>query len=143
MSINIGIIGLPQSGKTTIFNALTGGKADTAAHGVEGISPHIGTAKVPEPRLKVLDGILHPKKVVPAEAKYIDVGASVKALVQDKGIGGELLNQHLSVSSVPFPLTAYLTRRAAWMSGGTSIPSIWNLSSRTWPSWSTGWKNWR
>jgi GTP-binding protein YchF len=93
MSIDIGIIGLPQSGKTTIFNALTKGKADTTSHAAEGLTPHIGIAKIPEPRLRVLDEMLHPRKVVPVEARYIDVGASVKGLVQDKGIGGELLNQ--------------------------------------------------
>ena len=93
MSIDIGITGLPQSGKTTVFNALTGGRADTASHTTAGPTPHIGMAKVPEPRLTVLDEMLHPKKVVPVEARYIDIGASVKGLVQAKGIGGELLNQ--------------------------------------------------
>ena len=99
MSIDIGIIGLPQSGKTTVFNALTGGKADTTSHAT-GSTPHIGIAKVPEPRLRVLDEILHPKKVVPVEARYIDIGASVRGLVQDKGIGGELLNQLSNVDTI-------------------------------------------
>jgi len=97
MSIDIGIIGLPRSGKTTIFNALTGGKADTLSAGG---NPHVGIARVPEPRLKVLDEMLHPKKVVPAEARYIDVGASVRTLVQEKGIGGELLNQLSNVDAL-------------------------------------------
>jgi len=100
MSIDIGIIGLPQSGKTTVFNALTSGKADTASHAAEGLTPHIGVAKVPEPRLRILEEMLHPKKVVPVEARYIDIGASVKGLVQDKGIGGELLNQLSQVDAL-------------------------------------------
>ncbi len=100
MSINIGIIGLPQSGKTTVFNALTGGKVDTAAHDRDGLSPHVGIAKVPEPRLKALGEMLHPQKIVPAEARYIDVGASVKTLAADKGIGGELLNQLNTVDTL-------------------------------------------
>jgi GTP-binding protein YchF len=100
MSINIGIIGLPQSGKTTVFNALTGGKADTASHTTGGVSQHIGVAHVPEPRLKVLADLLHPAKVVFAEAKFIDIGASVKNLAKDKGIGGQLLNQLSSVDSL-------------------------------------------
>jgi GTP-binding protein YchF len=93
MSLNIGIIGLPQSGKTTVFNALTCGKVDTATHTTVGAPTHIGMAHVPEPRLKVLADIIHPAKLVYAEIKYIDVGASVKSLAQDKGIGGQLLNQ--------------------------------------------------
>ena len=88
MTIEIGIVGLAQSGKTTIFNALTGGKSDTRS-----LAPHIGIAKVPEPRLKVLADMLHPKKVVPAEVSYIDIGASVKDLGGGKGVGGQILHQ--------------------------------------------------
>jgi len=88
MSIDIGIIGLARSGKTTIFNALTKGKADTRSP-----APHIGVAKVPEPRLQVLADMLHPKRVVPAEISYIDIGASVKGLSGDRTIGSQILNQ--------------------------------------------------
>ncbi len=93
MSVNIGIIGLARSGRTTIFNALTKGKADTRSYTQEGLAPHIGIAKVPEPRLKILADMLHPKRVVPAEVTYIDIGASVKGLVKDTAISGQLLTQ--------------------------------------------------
>jgi GTP-binding protein YchF len=88
MTIEIGIVGLAQSGKTTVFNALTGGKSDTRS-----LAPHIGIAKVPEPRLQVLADMLHPKKVIPAEVSYIDIGASAKDLGGGKGVGGQILNQ--------------------------------------------------
>ena len=88
MSIDIGIIGVAKGGKTTIFNALTKGKADTRS-----LVPHIGIAKVPEPRLKVLADILHPQRVVPAEVSYTDIGASVKALAGDQTIGGQILSR--------------------------------------------------
>ncbi len=93
MSVNVGIIGLARSGRTTIFNALTKGAVDTTRYTREGSAPHIGTAQVPEPRLKALVDMLQPKKVVPATATYIDIGASVKGLVQEKGIEGQLLAQ--------------------------------------------------
>jgi GTP-binding protein YchF len=107
MNINIGIIGLPQSGKTTVFNALTGGKADITTHTAEGLSPHVGIARVPEPRFDVLKDMFHPQKVVPAEVKYIDVGASLKTLVEDKGIGGELLNQLNTVDTLVVAIRAF------------------------------------
>ncbi len=88
MSIDIGIIGLAKSGKTTIFNALTKGKTDTRS-----LAPHIGIAKVPEPRLKALADMLHPKRVVPAEVSYIDIGASIKGVRGDRTIGGQILSQ--------------------------------------------------
>ncbi len=93
MSVNIAIVGLAESGRTTIFNALTKGKADTKSYTAEGLAPHIGIAKVPEPRLKTLADMLQPKRVVPAEVRYLDIGASVKSLVSDKGISGQFLNQ--------------------------------------------------
>ena len=93
MSLAIGIIGLAQSGKTTVFNALTRGHSGSVGHRRE--AAHIGVSHVPEPRLEQLAEILKPKKVVPAEVKYIDIGASVKSLAQDSAISGELLS-HLS-----------------------------------------------
>jgi len=86
MSIDIGIVGLAQSGKTTIFNALTKGQADTKSS-----TPHIGKAKVPEPRLKALADMLQPKRLVPAEVSYTDIGATVKG--GDRGMGSQLLGE--------------------------------------------------
>jgi hypothetical protein len=100
MSINFGIVGLPQSGKTTIFNALTGGQADTTSRAAEGQPAHVGVVKVPEPRLWVLNDMFHPAKVVPVEAKYLDIGASVKSIADDKGFGGRLLNQLSAVDTI-------------------------------------------
>ncbi len=88
MNINIGIVGLAKSGKTAVFNALTKGKG-----AAEGQSLHIGTARVAEPRLTVLANIFHPKRVVPVEMKYVDVGASIKGLAKEKGVSGQLLVQ--------------------------------------------------
>ena len=100
MSVDIGIIGLAESGRTTIFNALTRGQADTGRYTQEASASHIGTAKVPEPRLKVLADILHPGKVISVSATYIDIGASVKGLVEGKGIGGQLLTQISNVDAL-------------------------------------------
>ena len=91
MSIGTGILGLAKSGKTTVFNALTRGKADTARYTQGGSAPNIGITRVPESRLQTLADMLQPKSVVPASVTYIDVGASVKSLVTDKAIGGELM----------------------------------------------------
>ena len=100
MSVNIGIIGLARSGRTTIFNALTKGKADTRSYIQEGLAPHIGITKVPEPRLKILADMLHPNRIVPAEVTYIDIGASVKGLVKDKTVSGQFLTQLSNVDAL-------------------------------------------
>jgi len=90
--LEICIIGLPKSGKTTIFNALTKGKADTKTYATTAATPNIGVSKVPEPRLQALDGIFHPKKVTPTEVKYADIAGAAKGLDKGEGIGGQFLN---------------------------------------------------
>ncbi|MFC1864836.1 redox-regulated ATPase YchF [Chloroflexota bacterium] len=121
MSVDIGIIGLAKSGRTTVFNALTRGEADTARYTQEGSAPHIGVVKVPEPRLKVLDSMLHPKKVVPASATYIDIGASVKGLVKDKGIGGQLLAQLSTVDALINVVRAFKDESILHIDGSLDI----------------------
>ncbi|MBE0415537.1 MAG: redox-regulated ATPase YchF [Dehalococcoidia bacterium] len=74
--MEIGIIGLPKSGKTTVFNALTKGKAEIGAYAIG--EPNVGVAKVPDPRLDGLEEIFHPKRKTPAEVRYVDVAAPTK-----------------------------------------------------------------
>jgi len=100
MSVDIGIIGLAKSGKTTIFNALTKSKAATGSYASESLAPHTGIGRVPEPRLRMLADMLHPKKVVPAEVRYIDIGASIKGLAKDKAIDSQLLNELSNVDAL-------------------------------------------
>ncbi|MFC2008112.1 redox-regulated ATPase YchF [Chloroflexota bacterium] len=102
MSVDIGIIGLARSGKTTILNSLTGVKRETGSS-----TSHIGITKIPDPRLNVLDDMLHPKKVVPTEARFIDMGASAKGLVDGKGIGGEFLLQLSNVDALMAVVRAF------------------------------------
>ena len=74
--MEIGLIGLPKSGKTTLFNSLTRGKAETRAFAASGVEPNMGVVKVPDGRLEGLKSLLKPKRLVPAEVKYVDVGIS-------------------------------------------------------------------
>ena len=116
MSIDSGIIGLPQSGKTTIFNALTQGKATT-----DSLTPNIGVAKVPEPRLKILADMLHPKRVVHAEARYIDIGASVKGMAKEQAISGELLNRLSTVDALINVVRAFTDDRIPHVEGSLDV----------------------
>ena len=73
--MEIAIIGIPQSGKTTLFNALTGGHAEATGAGGAGAQMHVGVVKVNDPRLPVLAEMYNPKKVVYPEIKYWDLPA--------------------------------------------------------------------
>ncbi len=121
MSIDIGIIGLAQSGKTTIFNTLTGGTVDTASHAPDSMKSHLGIARIPDPRLQNLAEMLHPQKLVPVEARYIDVGASVRSMAKDKGIGGELLNQLSQVDALINVVRAFVDDRIPHSEGSLDV----------------------
>ena len=71
--MKLGIVGLPNVGKTTLFNALTGSRAETSSYSNAGAKPNIGTAKVPDERLDWLADYYHPKKYTPATIEFVDV----------------------------------------------------------------------
>ncbi len=89
--MKIAIIGLPNCGKTTVFNALTGGSAETAAFSSGKLEPNLATVKVPDSRLQVLADIYDPKKVTPAEVQYVDVGGFSGSSKARGGLSPELL----------------------------------------------------
>ena len=97
--MRVGIVGLPRSGKTTVFNAVTGGRADVGAYGGTGESPNIGVAKVPDGRLARLGEIFEPKRVVPAEVSYVDLPGASDSQGATRGISGQNLN-HLQGTDV-------------------------------------------
>jgi GTP-binding protein YchF len=89
--VDIAIIGLPQCGKTTLFNALTRGKADTAGGGGGASQMHMGVVKVPDPRLDVLREMYRRPKAVQVEIKYWDLPGP-ESLARSQGIGGKYRN---------------------------------------------------
>ena len=89
--MDVGIIGLSQAGKTTIFNAVTRGKAQTGYGG--GQEPNIGVVKVPDKRLDVLTAMYKPKKTTPAEIRYVDFPAAGANFGKGEGPGGQFLNE--------------------------------------------------
>lgn len=88
------IIGLPSSGKTTVFNALTQAEAQTGTFGVATDEPNLATVKVPDPRLDRLTELFQPQRKVPADVQYLDVAGIAKG-ISEKGMSGQLLG-HLA-----------------------------------------------
>ena len=91
MAIGIGIIGLPQSGKTTVFNALTHGRGGVSDPQISE-KPTIGVAKVPDIRLDNLAKMFSPQRVTPAEVRYVDIPSYLGATDRPWSIGGQMLN---------------------------------------------------
>lgn len=90
--MKIAIIGLPNSGKTTVFNALTRGTAETAAYSSGQLEPNLATVKVPDGRLEVLSQMFKPRKVTYADVQYVDVAGISGGGRQGGGLPPALLN---------------------------------------------------
>ena len=90
--MDVAIVGLPGSGKSTVFNAVTRGAAQVAGYGSRA-EPNIGVAKVPDERLDVLASVYKPNRVVPSEVSYIDLPPPPDGFGRTRGISGEYLNR--------------------------------------------------
>ncbi len=109
--MEIGIIGLPKSGKTTVFNALAKGEAQTGAYSSAALGPNIGVVKVPDPRLDKLTELLKPKRTVPAEVTYIDIAAPAKGFGKGEGPGGQFLAYLSKVDALAHVVRAFEDER--------------------------------
>ena len=91
MALKCGIVGLPNVGKSTLFNCVSSGKAQSANFPFCTIEPNIGSTNVPDKRLEVLEGLCNPKRVVPATVEIVDIAGLVKGASRGEGLGNQFL----------------------------------------------------
>lgn len=91
MSLSIGIVGLPNVGKSSLFTALTKKSGFAANYPFATIEPNIGLVPVPDPRLEALAAIDHPAKIVPATVEFMDIAGLVAGASQGEGLGNKFL----------------------------------------------------
>jgi ribosome-binding ATPase len=92
MSIKCGIVGLPNVGKSTLFNALTRAQIAAENYPFCTIDPNVGIVAVPDPRLAVLAEIVHPEKIVPTAVEFVDIAGLVAGASQGEGLGNKFLS---------------------------------------------------
>ena len=91
MSLKCGIVGLPNVGKSTLFNCISSGKAQSANFPFCTIEPNIGSTIVPDKRLEELEKLCNPKRVVPATVEIVDIAGLVKGASKGEGLGNQFL----------------------------------------------------
>ncbi len=91
MALKCGIVGLPNVGKSTLFNCLSSAKAQSANFPFCTIEPNVGTINVPDPRLEKLEELVNPQKVVPNTMEIVDIAGLVKGASEGEGLGNQFL----------------------------------------------------
>jgi GTP-binding protein YchF len=91
MGFKCGIVGLPNVGKSTLFNALTKAGVGAANYPFCTIEPNIGTVAVPDPRLQALSDIVHPQQTLPTVMQFVDIAGLVKGAASGEGLGNKFL----------------------------------------------------
>lgn len=98
--MKLGIVGLPNVGKSTLFNSLTKAGAESANYPFCTIDPNIGIVTVPDERLKLLGDMYHSKKVTPAVIEFVDIAGLVKGASKGEGLGNQFLSNIREVDAI-------------------------------------------
>jgi len=100
MTLHAGIVGLPNVGKSTLFNAITQAGAEAANYPFCTIDPNVGMVEVPDFRLQKLADMVHPKKIVPATVEFVDIAGLVKGASKGEGLGNKFLSHIREVDAI-------------------------------------------
>ena len=98
--MKLGIVGLPNVGKSTLFNALTKAGAEAANYPFATIEPNIGVVAVPDERLEVLSKINNSERILPATIEFFDIAGLVKGASKGEGLGNQFLANIREVDSI-------------------------------------------
>ncbi len=100
MALKCGIVGLPNVGKSTLFNALTSAKALAANYPFATKDPNVGMITVPDPRLDELERLVNPQKVIPTTVEIVDIAGLIKGASQGEGLGNQFLGNIREVDAI-------------------------------------------
>jgi GTP-binding protein YchF len=100
MGLQCGIVGLPNVGKSTLFNAISNNKAEAANFPFCTIEPNVGVISVPDERLQILADLVHPQRVLPTTIEFVDIAGLVKGASKGEGLGNQFLANIREVDAI-------------------------------------------
>ncbi len=121
MSLQLGIVGLPNVGKSTLFNALTNAGAMVANYPFTTIEPNLGVTAVPDPRLYRLAEQVQPDKVVPAAIDFVDIAGLVRGAHKGEGLGNQFLGHIRNVDAVVAVARCFADESVVRIASGSTV----------------------
>src|SRR6266481_2381679 len=100
MGLKCGIVGLRNVGKSSLFNAMSNNKAEAANFPFCTIEPNVGVISVPDERLKILEGLVNPQRVLPTTFEFVDIAGLVKGASKGEGLGNQFLANIREVDAI-------------------------------------------
>src|SRR5688572_5348725 len=99
-NLRLGIVGLPNVGKSTLFNALTGAAASAENYPFCTVDPNVGVVPVPDARMDLLEKVVQPRSTVPAVVTFVDIAGLVEGASQGEGLGNQFLQNIREVDAI-------------------------------------------
>lgn len=129
MSLQIGIVGLPNVGKSTLFNALTNATAEVANYPFTTIEPNVGIVPLADARLEYVASLVQPEKVIPSTVRFVDIAGLVKGAHRGEGLGNQFLGHIRDVDAIAMVVRCFedenVAHVAETLDPWSDIETVW------------------